>query len=152
MPDCRRVAKGSCLLASSSAGTSEWMWRPGRTQLRCCLGPQIPKDRKTWPPWLGRFTHQGSDGAHGCVLPQGQGQVKLDTRQYSYSCGKGRLWEAREENEGGSKSTWGGVVTQARVGALERTGQQRVDKSKRRGKTVGFSSSGQARSLREQLG
>lgn len=78
--------------------------------------------------------------------------MKGDSRQYSYPCGKGRLWAAREENEGGSKSVWEGVVTQARVGALGRTGQQRVDKSKRQGKTVGFSSSGQARSLREQLG
>ena len=47
---------------------------------------------------------------------------------------------------------WEGVVTQDRVGALGRTGQQREDKSKCQGKTVGFSSSGQARSLREQLG
>lgn len=47
---------------------------------------------------------------------------------------------------------WEGVVTRARVGALGRTGQQRVDKSKRQGKAVRFSSSGQARSLREQLG
>ena len=77
MPDCGRVAKGSRLLESSSAGTSEWTWRLGRTLSSAAVwGHRVPKDRQTRLPWLGRFTHQGSDGAHGSVLTDPRARVR----------------------------------------------------------------------------
>ena len=76
------------------------------------------------PDWEGSLTRVVMGHMAVYSLTPGPGSAKLDTGQYSYPCGKGRLWAAREENEGGSKSMWEGVVTQARVGALGRTGQQ----------------------------
>ena len=53
------------------------MWRLGQTLSSAAVrGHRVPKDCKTWPPWLGRFTHQGSDGARGCVLTDPRARVR----------------------------------------------------------------------------